>query len=1065
MPISDREVVCADCHYENRSGVKYCEGCGHDLGRACGRCGGLGPVGRNFCGHCGETLASSHYTPTVTTATRYELRDQAASEHRYLTVLFCDLVGSTRLAQRLTPEQLGTIIGQFNDTAQALIVGHGGYVARYMGDGVLAYFGYPHAFEDNAERGVRAGLAIVGAVTQLTDGLGRTLQARVGLATGPVMTGVATQTDAVIETLALGDTPNIAARLQAFARPSTVVAAESTKCNSHAAFHWRDLGTRQLKDFLWPHQLWGVTAIATRTTTAIAHSPPLLARAHELSILHKSWRRARQGESPIVHLSGDTGFGKTRLVREFCAAVAAPWLIHLHGSARERREHLHPLRNWLARLLAPEPAQSLFANFTRAIRRWVTPEPDALICLAHTLGLEVAMSARVKRLSAWQRQRLAFQLGLTIVLEFAARESLLLVIEDVHDLDSMSAQWLTELLAHRELTHCLCVLTTRPNATVRAILPAKTRELMLKPLSVRDCETLIAARPPRLSCELVTRMVAQADGVPLFIEAITQSVQSLSQSESQSASAARTGTLRTEKWRGDGQLAARIPLNVPAALQDILMARIDRVAWGRDVVQIAAVIGRVFSTELVQKISRRPPRELRTILSALAQAEVIRRRSMDELDEKGEMDGAITWEFKYALLRDAAYENILCSHRQQLHHKIAIALQDELTRGTNVQRELLAYHLSQTDDLESALENWLKAAVQARMKGANAHAMSHLYAALAELPRLKNTTQHRLYEMQVQVQFGEAVCAVHGSHTILARRAYQAAFAVGRAYKPTHRAIVLAIYHGAFVTHFAAAQLTAAERLARALSIVGKRHHDPLFIIAGRQALGLCAFARGKFAAAYTHLQAALTLGHTLPKSTARKQKNYRAMQFPQLTQVYLMQVLYQQHKIHTAFAFSRYAVERARKTAPSEQYALILAHTCYLHQFRHDYPAMTRLAKELKNLALAKDLPPWLAISKFLLSWVECTQKPSTNSAKHLIKTLQWWGKDASDMPIEMAYFKSIASVAVHKAGARAIANRLSSEAKTLMTTSGVVWYRPALSASTSTPPITQRTPPKRSE
>lgn len=1024
---SQSGLCCPACQYENRSGVKFCESCGSKLELPCPACGDPGPPERKFCGNCGQTLDDasksnaetaddSNYTGTAPTRAPGD-----KAERRHLTVLFCDMVGSTDLAQHLDPEELSDVIRNFNDTAHRTLTEFGGYVARYMGDGLLVYFGYPQSYEDNAERSVRAGIAVTEAVSLLDNGLGEKLNARVGIATGRVVTGETARTDAGAETLALGNTPNLAARLQSYAEPGTVVVADATKRTIRGNFRWTDLGVQELKGFRESQRIWQVAAENSVQDSSALDEQKLLSglldREDEIEFLDRRWRRAKEGILEVVNVVGEAGVGKSRLVSEFREILREQTALFLPLTCFElgRETALYPVRRFFERAVkySNDNTSDAFEKFSSYIRSQTTPNGDALICLARAIGMEVPSTSTVEELSPRRQQRMAFQLLTDILVEQCRQSPMLLLIEDLHWIDLTSIEWLTELIQSKLLNNVLILITSRPGYhDLNAIAPG-ARTITLNRMPAKVCESLIlnVTGGRLLPKEVVEAIIAKADGVPLFVEEITKSVL-------ESELLSYVGG----QYKVEGSFQQ---IGIPDSLQDILMSRLDRVPLVRDVAQTASVIGREFSVELLSRVIKRLADEVVSALEEFEKTGLVRRH-------RPASDAF--WEFKHALVRDAAYESILKSHRLPLHGLIAEQLQQPSNTSRMPRPELLAYHLGQSGNPEAALEMWRQAARNARASWANQEAVGHLNYALTELAKFRQSKETDKLELEIQLELGDAMRSARGSSADSTLRAYERAVALCGDGSEVDMDLVLKAYHGAFIASFSGARLEVSKSPANNLLLIGERQEDRIGMVAGHQSAGMQAFATGNLELARTHLEKALELGAQMTTAAID-------IQFPELCQGYLSWALHLLGEPAAALMVSDQSIESARKTTPYSL-ALALGNACYLHQFRDDCGRIEQLAGELVRLSVERDLPSWQAVGKFFISWCNCKNHPGDDSVQQLKTSLELWQEDE----IETPYFKTISGKSIFEADYHDDGIRLLREAQALMRSTGEIWYEPQL-------------------
>jgi len=594
----------------------------------------------------------------ITPQTGAKLVPRDDAERRQLTVMFCDLVGSSALSARLDPEDLRRVIGAYHICIAEVIGQYEGIIARYMGDGVLAYFGYPQAHEDDAEQATRAGLALVDAVANLQTDIGAELQVRIGIATGTVVVGDLIGEGAAQEQAVVGETPNLAARLQTLAEPGTVLISASTHRLTGGNFEYRDLGPVTLKGWGETLPAWrvlGTSGVESRFEAQHqTRLTPLIGRDEEIDLLLRRWRYAAQGEGCAVVLSGDPGIGKSHIARALQERLQAEPHITLRYfcSAHHTISALFPFISQLERAARYErsdsPAQKLAK--LEALLAQSSADADHVAVLANLLSLPPNDRYRLPELSPQNRKEKTFAALLAQLDGLAAREPVLLIFEDVHWIDPTSRELLTVTLERVPRLRVLLLITARPEFTPPWPGHAHVTTLLLTRLSRRDGAALIerVTAGKTLPEEVMNQILARTDGVPLFVEELTKTV-------------LETGLLQER----DGHYVLNRPLPsmaIPMTLHASLMARLDRLAPVREVAQIGAVVGREFSYELLNAVAGLPIERLEEALGQLVRSELVFCR--------GEVPHAV-YTFKHTLVRDAAYSGLLKSRRAEVHAAIA----------------------------------------------------------------------------------------------------------------------------------------------------------------------------------------------------------------------------------------------------------------------------------------------------------------------------------------------------------------------------------------------------------
>jgi len=755
------------------------------------------------------------------------------AERRQLTVMFVDMVGSTALSSRLDPEEMRSVLHAYQNAVIGEIARVGGHLAKLMGDGVLAYFGWPRADEDDPERAVHAGLTVVQAVGRLSTPLGEPLAARVGIATGLVIVGDLIGEGAAREEAIVGETPNLAARLQEVASAGAVVIAAGTRQLLADAFDLRDLGPVHLKGFERPITSFEVLRPRLAESRFEARHPdrslPMMGRDQELALVLERWRQSVAGEGQAVLVVGEAGIGKSRLVQALLDETAEdPHIIlRYQCSPQYKSTPLWPVVQQLgfAAGFAPEDSDEQKQQKTEALlRRGTDDVSEAAPLIAALLGIQVEAPCPVQELSSQQRRAHTQAVLIQQLIGLERQHPVLIVIEDVHWIDPTTLELFTEILDRIANARVLMLLTSRPDNQPNLGGHPHVTRLTLNRLGRGPAEAIVSrlSSGQNLPPAVLREISARTDGVPLFIEELTKAV------------------LET------GMTASGA---VPVSLYASLLARLDRLPGVREVAQVAACIGREFSYPLLAAVSPVPETDVQSALDRLTAAELIFRRGAPPETH---------YAFKHALVRDAAHESLLKSRRQQLHASIARALEEQFPEIRDMEPELLARHYTEAGLVEQAVEYWRRSGEQALARSAMAEAVTHLTEGLAVLQDLAPGQERQRHELRLQLALGQASIAGKGF----------AAPETGRAYARAHELCLelgdvpelFPVLYGRSVFYFQRSELRQAHEIACELLRLGRERRDTAAQMIGHRMIGSALCQYGRFAESRDAFQAALAL-------------------------------------------------------------------------------------------------------------------------------------------------------------------------------------------------------------
>jgi len=678
-------------------------------------------------------------------------------EVRQITAIFCDLVGSTELSEKLDPEDLRILIDAYRKVCDAAIRRYDGQVANYAGDGLMAFFGWPRAHEDDAVRAVHAGQAIVSEVARIRGAVA--LAARVGICSGRVVVGQSGGPGGWME--AVGETPNIAARLQALAAPNALLLSESTQRLASGVFNFQDLGLQEIKGVSRPLRVFGVVSAKQRTSRfEAAHASyltPLVGRFAELNLLLDRWQKAKEGDGQVVLLSGLPGVGKSRLIHELKASIEDEpcFLLNYQCSPYHSQSAFFPIIEQIelaAQLRTGDSDADKFAKVKMHLSTSIGDRIESAALIARLLSIPVGERNRLSALTPQQIKNKTVDTLLEMILAASGKRATLCIFEDVHWIDPSTLELLELAMRRVDRDRVMLMISFRPEFRHAWSTPANVTLHSLTRLSRSEVTRMIKemSREEDLSQQILDQIVEKADGVPLFIEELTTST--------------ITGPVQSSQQRGDlEQHAATAPAKVPESLHDALMERVDRLAHGRRLAQIAAVIGREFSYDLLTAASRTDESDLQSALRQLEEADIIYRTGISP---------SVRFSFKHVLLRDAVYNSLLRGRRQEIHADIAAVLEKHFGELADNRPEILAYHYGEAGNNERAIRCWCEAGRRALANSANVEAISHFRNALQLLSALPDTAQRCRQEVDIQLALGIPLIAVEGYAATQTREAF-----------------------------------------------------------------------------------------------------------------------------------------------------------------------------------------------------------------------------------------------------------------------------------------------------
>jgi class 3 adenylate cyclase/predicted ATPase len=856
-------------------------------------------------------------------------------ERRQLTVLFCDLVESTRLAAGLDPEDWRELVRGYQNAAAGAVERFDGNVAQYLGDGIVVYFGYPRAHENDAERAVRAGLGILGAVAkgnpQLAAQHGIELAVRIGVHTGPVVVGQMGGGEHT-KTLALGDTTNVAARLQQAAKPGSVVMSSPTLRLVQGIFVTRDLGEHSLKGRDEPihvHQALRPSGMSSRLDAEAATGlTPLIGRDHELEILENRWAQVQEGWGQAMLICGEPGIGKSRLMyafRERLADRSHTWL-ECRGSPYSQDSALQPVLELQRQALGfevEEAAELKLARLEAGLEAvgFDLAETVSLMAGFHSAGLPE--SEEEPTLSPEERREQTLELLTEWVLRLGREQPVVLLMEDLHWVDPSTVELLGMILERITREPVLLLLTYRPNFEPPWGARSHIAPMLLARLTRSQMRDLIrkAARESDLPEAWVEEIVRRADGVPLFAEELTRAALGSS--------------------RDPTQAGATPALHVPETLQDPLMSRLDALGEVKELAQLGAVIGREFSYDLILNVSPLGEGELREALGEAVRQEFFYQRGTPP---------EATYLFKHALIRDVAYQSLLRSTRQRHHRRVAETLTRRMPEVAEEQPELVAYHLTEAGESERAIAYWQRAGERANAQVAYEEAIRHLRRGLALLEGLAQGSSRDQQELGLQVALGRALTTARGWAHSDAKQTWERAQALCDPLADPLR--TAAIYCGLYDIHIAGGDPHKAFELATWMLRLGE-HAGEAMRLFGEYLVGCTLWYLGRFRESRAHLGEAISRYEPEPFRRLLAEIEFDIGAGPHSYAAWDDWFLGFPDR---AWGIATQALEHARRNPQHFSSVSALVWAGQLAMYRREWTRLQELAAEIQRLARARD-------------------------------------------------------------------------------------------------------------
>ena len=939
---------CVSCHADNLNDANDCVVCGALLSRACPNCGMVNNARAKFCSNCATPLTAPEPTELSDVEGERLARSQrVVGERRHITILFSDIVSSTEIASRLDPEEWHAVAARYQRTSAEAVLKLDGHVGKYLGDGLLAYFGYPKAQEDAAERAVRAGLAILATISDMNEKFAQEhkvrLQVRVGIHTGTVVVAQGGGNEADI----FGDAPNIASRVQAMAEPDTVVITSAVHDMVSGSFYVEDRGAQKLKGIDQPTKLYRVLSAGLASGRsqrfAVRALSPFVGRQSETRHLLDRWSKVLDGQGQLVVVSGEAGIGKTRFVSDFKSRIRSDahlW-VECFGAPFFANTPFYAVVQMLDQGLAwrgDEQPQDRVARLDQALERADVDRREAVPLIAELLSLPIPPAYADTKIPPDQRRERLFRALSAWVFSVSRLQPLVIVIEDLQWVDPSTLELLETLAVEGRDARLMLLCTARPE--FRPPWPSKPHHtlLSLSRLDIDETRELVngVVAHSGMASELIDAVVRRTDGVPLFAEELTR--------------------LMLESAGGLGEH------DIPETLQDSLSARLDRLGRVKEIAQLGAVLGREFTYKLLAAISNLKDEELQKGLAQLVDADLIYSRGTPP---------EASYRFKHALIQDAAYEALLKSKRRTLHLAIATTLETQFVDVTRAQPEMLAHHYTAALEPQKAVTWWREAGRQSIQATAYAEALDQLNRALAQLELLPESSERDSLETKIRIELSTPLVGI-GGYTSEALRANTERSVV--LFQRTREEALFPALAGQLSLAYGSSHMIRAVKIGEQLRDSAEKIGERGLRVLASWLLGMALTGRGRLDEALAILEKGLALSEAAADRALADQFSSD----PRIASLaYQALVLQQLGYSDRAAAADAASVTGAIQGGHSATIGLALTLRVCVQLLRNDHGALAASAAELREHAQRQSSQPLLAVSNGILALLQAEHQP----------------------------------------------------------------------------------------
>ena len=953
------------------------------------------------------------------------------AERRQLTVMFCDLVESTKLASQLDPEDLREVVRAYQRVCSDVITRFDGHIAQLLGDGLLVYFGYPQAHEDDTQRAVRAGLGMLAAMGDLNTHLQRDkgiqLAVRLGIHTGLVVVG-AMGGQGRQEQLALGEVPNIASRIEGMAEANTVAISAASYRLVQGYFDCEALGAQTLRGVADPVTIYRVLSESGAQGRLDIAQPrgltPLVGRESEVTLLLERWEQAKSGEGHVVLLTGDAGIGKSRLVQMLKDHVTQEphtrW--ECRSSEYSQNTALFPITDLFQRLLrfqAEATPNEKLAKLEHTLSQYRLPLEESVQLFAPLLSVPIPENYYPPLNLSPQRQRQkTLETIVAILQELAEHQPVLFIVEDLHWTDPTTLE-LLNLVIEQTPTAALCVLLTcRPHFQPAWHHRSYLTEITVNRLSQPQIErmTTHVARGKPLPTQVCVQIADKTDGVPLFVEEITKAILESGHLKEVDAHYVLTGSLST--------------LAIPATLQDSLMARLDRLISAKGIAQLGAAIGRQFAYDLLYVVSQLDEATLQRELGRLVEAEIVYQRGVPP---------QATYVFKHALIQDAAYASLLKSTRQHYHQRIAHVLEEQFPETAEAQPELLAHHFTEAGLTEKAVHYWHTAAQRAVERSAHVEAITHLRRGMELLQTLPETPQRLQREVDMHIALGASLSATKGFATPEVEQTYSHAQHLCQHLEDPQR--LFSVLRGLWIYSNVRAELQTAHTLGEQLLTLAQQIQDSAMLVVAHRALGATLYHLGAVASAHTHFAQGMAL---YDPQQSRASTLLYGEDAGVVCHSFAPWTLWYLGYPDQGLVRNQEAVTLAQQVAHPFSLSFALSFAALFHQYRREVQAAQEHAEAAIRLAKEQGFPDWMAFGSLIRAWALAQQGQAQEGIEQIHLGLTTYR--ATGAELYRPSWLALLAEAQGTIGEPEVGLVVLTEALTLVDTTGARWYEPEL-------------------